>query len=265
MESDDTTAYYVWNSEESFRAFPNGFRMIGGMRPTIDPTRADASCGGAAPCNKPRNNCNSPNTFFPTTQCEELEVEMAFPNCWDGVNLDPDDHMSHVVYSNDGTEFGDCPLSHPVKLPVIELFFRINNYKGGHYTFADDSSVYHADYISGWDQDFWQLVLDTCTESTFDTPSQDSCRGILNYRTPSFASYGAVENPFALMLQDLAALQPPPLDTQGTIAPEAITGIAVPPRGTCSGTLLPFPNALPTTTTPATTVTSTTPAATSTT
>lgn len=80
VESNDTTAYYIW--EESFRAFPNGFRMIGGMFPNVDPTEAFAGCVEASPCDKPGNNCQSPNTFFPTTQCAELEVEMAFPNCW---------------------------------------------------------------------------------------------------------------------------------------------------------------------------------------
>lgn len=172
----------------------------------------------------------------------------------DGQNNDSDDHMSHVVYSSDGSEFGSCPGTHPFKLPVIQLFFRINNYKGGHYTFSDGSSVFHADYISGWEETFLQSVLDNCQESTFDTPSQDSCRSHLNYRTPSFASYGNVDDPFSLMLQDLATLQPPKLDTQATIAPEPITGITSLPRGSCTGTLVPL-STPPSTTTQATTTT----------
>ena len=129
VNSDDTTAYYLW--KRGFTAFPNGFRMIGGLRPDVDPVQASAGCLIEEPCNKSPENCAPLNDFFPTSRCLELEVEMKFPNCWDGVNLDSPDHTSHVVYSSDGTEDGSCPSSHPVKLPVIELFFRINHYKGG--------------------------------------------------------------------------------------------------------------------------------------
>merc|ERR1712226_878989 len=153
---------------------------------------------------------------------------------------------SHVAYTSDGTERGTCPPSHPVRLPLIQLFFRIFNYKGGHYTFADDSSVFHADYMMGWDQAILQNVLDNCQESTFDTAFQDSCRNFLTYRTPSLEelSVGCNDDdcdPFPLLLNEVRALQPnPPLDTQGTIAPEPISGFTSPPRGTCSGTLLPL-------------------------
>jgi hypothetical protein len=88
---------------------------------------------------------------------------MAFPTCWDGVNIDSDDHMSHVSYDLDGGSFdGRCPESHPVKLPKIQFFFRIIEYRGGYHTFADGSSIYHADYFSGWNQTELQNVLDTC-------------------------------------------------------------------------------------------------------
>ena len=169
VSSDDTTAYYIWESTGETRAFPPGFRMIGGLRPNIDPVNAFAGCAGESRCTK--SDCTSPNTFFPTVQCEELEVEMSFPSCWDGVNNDSDDHTSHVHYSSDGTPDGTCPSSHPVKIPMISLFFRINNYRGGHYTFSDDSSIFHADYIAGWDEQVLQNVLNHCQESTFATES----------------------------------------------------------------------------------------------
>ena len=73
---------------------------------------------------------------------------MFFPSCWDGVNLDSPDHMSHVAYAVDGEVDGDCPSSHPVKIPAISLFFRIFDYDGGWHTFSDGSGTFHADYVS---------------------------------------------------------------------------------------------------------------------
>ena len=54
---------------------------------------------------------------------------MAFPTCWDGVRLTSSD-QSHVSYDTDGGTFdGDCPESHPVKLPEVQFFFRIVPYR----------------------------------------------------------------------------------------------------------------------------------------
>jgi hypothetical protein len=36
---------------------------------------------------------------FPTIPCPEgIMVNVRFPTCWDGVNLDAPDHMGHVAY-----------------------------------------------------------------------------------------------------------------------------------------------------------------------
>merc|ERR1719420_864623 len=106
--------------------------------------------------------------IFPPMACEELEVSFIFPTCWDGVNLNSTDMMSHVSYdeSSGGWFDGDCPASHPVKIPEIQLYFRIQNYQGGQYVFSDGTSVYHADYFSGWDETFLQKVLDECSNES---------------------------------------------------------------------------------------------------
>ena len=59
----------------------------------------------------------------------ELEINIKFPTCWDGVNAE-DLNGNHVAYSlecdgleNDGPnecyDF-DCPQTHPVKVSVIK-------------------------------------------------------------------------------------------------------------------------------------------------
>ena len=121
-------------------------------------TRANAECVSRSDCE--RSNCDTDSTFFPQDACAELEVSMAFPTCWDGVNLDSADHESHVSYDVEGGRFdGECPGTHPVKLPEIQLFFRIVPYVGGKHVFSDGTDVYHADYFSGWEAEKLQQVL----------------------------------------------------------------------------------------------------------
>ena len=164
-----SSAYYIWENSQRPRAFPAGFRMIAGTRgnTAADFPNAYAECVEPSRCR--HGDCYTENNFFPRTACQELEVSMFFPSCWDGVNLDSPDHMSHVAYAVDGEVDGDCPSSHPVKIPAISLFFRIFDYDGGWHTFSDGSGTFHADYVSGWDEEVLQGVLDNCENDSMDS------------------------------------------------------------------------------------------------
>lgn len=53
------------------------------------------------------------------------KTQADFSRCWDGVNLDSEDHMSHVAYPSSGTfeNNGPCPATHPV--PIPQLFYEV--------------------------------------------------------------------------------------------------------------------------------------------
>ena len=77
----------------------------------------------------------------------ELEINIKFPTCWDGVNVE-DINGNHVTYSEecDGDVFNecfdfDCPESHPVRMPEIHLYVRVLNYEGGAHVFSNDTDV----------------------------------------------------------------------------------------------------------------------------
>jgi hypothetical protein len=60
-----------------------------------------------------------PSKSFITGQCVDgLRLELSLQGCWDGKNLDSDDHKSHVAY-RDFVITGNCPDSHPINLPTL--------------------------------------------------------------------------------------------------------------------------------------------------
>ena len=86
------------------------------------------------------------------------------PTCWNG-NLGIDnDHVSHMKYTVDGDIAGECPEGYNRRLPQIQLLVRILNYKGAtmEYTLADESSVFHVDFMNGWKEGTLQNVIDNC-------------------------------------------------------------------------------------------------------
>ena len=83
----------------------------------------------------------------------ELEINIKFPTCWDGKNLESQGGVDHVVYSTecDGEEHNecfefDCPASHPVKFPEVHLYVRVLEYEGGAHVFSDGTDVGHHCY-----------------------------------------------------------------------------------------------------------------------
>ena len=89
----------------------------------------------------------TPVHFTTVVIIPELELNIKFPTCWDGVNVE-DVEGKHMVFSeecyeyesNECFDFG-CPSSHPVRLPEIHLYVRILEYEGGAHVFANDTDV----------------------------------------------------------------------------------------------------------------------------
>lgn len=140
---------YLGVRNEDVKPIPSGLRMIAGnMTNTARPREIGSyafRCGGKREPTVPTG-CTS----------GELEVNIIFPQCWDGRNLSSPDQKSHMRYARRG-----CPSSHPVALPEIAyvMYFSIpqgrdtsnwrlssDNYAGG-----QGGNSMHADWINGWD------------------------------------------------------------------------------------------------------------------
>ena len=186
------TAYYIWRDDGDgvTKAFPNGFQMIA-RQGNGAKTRAEFNCAGSDDlqnvCNPseraggdctPLHTCAAPvkgdgdsyaYQCFPPVQCSELEIKIVFPACSNGEKTS-DDHMSHVAYAEGDwstQEEGfnaECPSTHPIRIPEVQMYFRLYNYQGGAYTFSDGTSTIHTDYFSGWDEEELQKALDGCSK-----------------------------------------------------------------------------------------------------
>jgi len=255
------SAYYVWRTGQA-NAFPNGLKMkasdseeVARVRRVCDGQfaceRTDSGgCQGYGPSNQQQHG------FLPIKGCSELEINIKFPTCWDGVNLEAKDGAKHVVYADecDGKEHNecfdfDCPSSHPVKMPELHLYVRVLDYEGGAHVFADGSDVFHSDYFSGWDEDKLQHVLDNCENDSEAAMPNAYCSDFLTFRGKG-KEEGVQVDDFDIR-EDLEKIQPAPIDIKGTISPEDVTGVPELPQGVCTGELIPASNATATTSAPA--------------
>jgi hypothetical protein len=135
-------------------AFPAGLMMIAGdhMATTPQPVSVVAwSCGAGGLREE------LPPVCPPT---RGLRLDVTFPDCWDGKNIDVAGHRKHMYYSSGGK----CPSSHPVSVP--QLIFAVT------YPVTGDASQLqlasgslmtgHADFINAWDQEKLQQEVELC-------------------------------------------------------------------------------------------------------
>jgi hypothetical protein len=147
------------------RAFPKNLRMIAGSAQAKRTTKSLVaqvyrwSCGGGqvAP---PAGPGKAP------TCGTYLQVNIRFPDCWDGVHSDSRDHRSHMAYSDQVTTGGNrrvCPADHPVLVPMLELEIRYPTTGGPNVRLAaGDLRTTHADFMNGWDQAQLKRLISRC-------------------------------------------------------------------------------------------------------
>ncbi|KAI1651968.1 uncharacterized protein F4817DRAFT_355902 [Daldinia loculata] len=115
-----------------------------------------------------------PDKDFLDANCPDgLRIELMFPSCWNG-DITAADHKSHLAYPN-LVGNGDCPESHPKRLVTLfyETIWDTDNkqFKGrnGEFVVSNGDPTgfgYHGDFMTGWDVDFLQEAIDTCTNAS---------------------------------------------------------------------------------------------------
>ncbi|KAF2094432.1 hypothetical protein NA57DRAFT_24348, partial [Rhizodiscina lignyota] len=149
-----------------------------------------------------------PSKDYLDANCTDgVRLELMFPSCWNGHDVDSKDHKSHMAYP-DLVMTGDCPEGFTTRTPSLffETIWNTYAFKGedGQFVLSNGDPTgcgYHGDFMTGWDVDFLQKAVNTCTnlsgeisdcplfslqsdddaqQCTFPMPSQiknDDCEG----------------------------------------------------------------------------------------
>lgn len=135
----------------SIRPFPEGFRMIAG------------NAKGSEPVIPYRGQRVVRWHRTP----DEAQLELRFPDCWDGHSLDSQNHQSHMAYSGkvrSGEPWRACPSSHPVPVPQVELHATYPAPQDATLTLSsgDHPATTHGDFMNGWNQDVLEGLVRRC-------------------------------------------------------------------------------------------------------
>ncbi|NCP64579.1 MAG: DUF1996 domain-containing protein [Paraglaciecola sp.] len=171
---------------------PVGLRMIAGdhmgqpgMQQDTSIVRWHCQSWGSDDATNPRFSASIPECVAP----DRLRMDIFFPSCWNGSDLDSADHKSHMAYPiNEGQGQGThCPSSHPVALvrPSYHYAFGVKpevyepqTQSSRGWKLAADSYhpnnvvpgglSLHADWFNAWHPEVMQAILDNCIKNRLD-------------------------------------------------------------------------------------------------
>ena len=162
LDATSLTAYYFVKSPmdpAQVQEMPADMKMIAGNAKATSPqplNRIAWTCFGSSEMRSTIPDCNG----------RTLQLALFFPQCWDGVNTDSPDHISHVAYSQPGV---GCPESHPYLIPQLELQFRWQPEPGAQLDVSSDPMAgqsngitAHADFVNGWELATLKERTDNC-------------------------------------------------------------------------------------------------------
>jgi hypothetical protein len=153
---------------QDIQPYPVGLRMIAG-----DPVNREEMQWGSPYQYTCHNNPHIRGQSI--VQCpvgDELVMQVFFPQCWDGRNLDAPDHKSHMAYPQ-----GGCPPSHPVALTEVSfhVHYHVENAtQWQHLRLSSDQTgaragtSAHADWMNGWRPEIMEAWTRGCSNASAD-------------------------------------------------------------------------------------------------
>ena len=153
-----------------------------------------------------------------------IQQLVAMPTCWNGQLGKDNDHKDHMTYTVDGSVAGDCPAGFDKRVPQIQLFVRIENYKGKLYDYvlSDENTVFHVDFLNGWEEGKLQDIIDNCPASGDELTYNPPCN-CDQFLTPNTNVGGTVCDS----------------DVRSLVIDEPTDVVSALPRGGCVGEVIP--------------------------
>lgn len=154
VEPKYAVVYYVRRTLDAVQPFPANLKMIAGTaaaRSAQGLAITSWSCGHRRGVSTTIPTCSTGSAFRST-----LQLQVNFPNCWDGSNLDSSDHKSHMAYATDGV----CPSSHPVEVPALTLLVNYPVSGAGAELSSGGQFSGHADFVNSWNQETLARLVD---------------------------------------------------------------------------------------------------------
>ncbi len=159
---------------------PEGLRMIAGnaMAMSVDDNDAQFGWHCGFPGNYPLQYGNGP-TIPDCEAGDALTLSLAFPQCWDGENLDAPNHRDHMAYSTIQGAISVCPTSHPVILPQItyNIYWNNSDQRTGGWHLASDrheghsvpgGTTTHGDWFGAWHPEVMSIFVRECNNRDHD-------------------------------------------------------------------------------------------------
>ena len=175
---------------DSIQPVPAGLRMIAGTAATMPGTEQPTSVVRWHCQSWESSDATNPRWSATIPECPEpdrVRLDIFFPSCWDGQNLDSSDHKSHMAYPVSAGGATACPNSHPV--PVLRVSYHYAFGVRPQYThpversskgwrFASDmyevtdaqpgGLSLHGDWFNGWHPSVMESILENCVQAELD-------------------------------------------------------------------------------------------------
>jgi hypothetical protein len=164
---DEATIYYRRLTTAPVQAFPQGLRMIAGNSHAVLPQSQRITYWACSVLKEsfygPRQSSTYSSGIPACSRYANLELEVNFPNCWNGKTLDSANHKSHMAYS----VAGRCPASHPVPVPSLTLIYTYPPGIPNANAFLASGGQYsgHADFINTWKQPALDSLVRDCLDA----------------------------------------------------------------------------------------------------
>lgn len=177
---------------DAIEPIPLGLKMIAGNHLAVPGDEQDTSivrwhCQSweSSDGANPRWSTSIPECVAP----DRVRMDIFFPSCWNGLDLDSYDHKSHLAYpvSSGGPNGTVCPATHPV--PILRVSFhyaygvrpevadpqtrssrgwRLASDSYDEATAGPGGISLHGDWFNAWHPEALEAILETCVRGGLD-------------------------------------------------------------------------------------------------